>query len=297
MKQFCLKAAVLFLTVAVLLEPVAFTAEEGPSKKVLLAILARNKAHVLPAYLTCIENLDYDKRDITVYINTNNNEDATKELLQEWVTCHEQDYNNIIVESQDIKNLPPSKPHEWNAQRVKILGKIRNKSLQIAKEQKCNYYFVVDCDNFIIPCTLKELIKKDKPIIAPLLRSIPVPGDPFSNYFCAIDENGYYRDHPTYMKILERKITGTFKVPVVHCTYLIKAEVIDQLNYLDKSSDYEFVIFSRIARQNGVGQYICNEKEFGTMLHFYTSLTLSEEAERVAEIGAFLPEPEYEYPE
>lgn len=297
MKQFWLKIVILILPFAALLESGAVAADASSTKKVLLAILARNKAHTLPKYLTCLENLDYDKKAITVYINTNNNEDATKEMLLEWVNCHEGDYNKIIVEAQDIKGLPATKPHEWNAQRFKVLGKIRNKSLQMAKEQKCDYYFVVDCDNFIAPFTLKELVKKDKPIIAPMLRSIPEPRDPFSNYFCAIDENGYYRDHPTYMKILERKITGTFKVPVVHCTYLIKSEVIDQLNYLDKSSDYEFIIFSRIARQNSVGQYICNEKEFGTMLHFFTSLTLSEEAERVAEIATLLPEPEYEYPE
>ena len=46
-----------------------------------------------------------------------------------------------------------------------MLGAIRNKSLQQAKEQKCDFYFVVDCDKFITPCTLKELVNKDKPII------------------------------------------------------------------------------------------------------------------------------------
>ncbi|MCE5316481.1 MAG: glycosyltransferase family 2 protein [Parachlamydia sp.] len=270
--------------------------ENQAGKKVLLAILARNKAHVLPTYLTCINNLTYDKQAMTVYINSNNNEDATREILQAWADAHKDDYSNILLDFHDVKGLGDDKPHEWTAQRFKVLAKIRNKSLQMAKEHGCDFYFVVDCDNFIIPCTLSELIKKDKPIIAPMLRSIPEPNDPFSNYFCAIDDNGYYRDHPTYMKILERKITGTYKVPVVHCTYLIKAEYLDKLSYIDNSDDYEFVIFSRIARQKGVGQYICNEKEFGTMIHFYSSYTLAQEAERVALIPSLLPE-HYDYPE
>lgn len=265
-------------------------------KTVLIAILARNKAHVLPAYLTCIDNLSHDKKAITVYINSNNNQDDTREILQSWAEAHRNDYRDILIDFHDVKDLNPDKPHEWTAQRFKILATIRNKSLQMAKEQGCDFYFVVDCDNFIIPCTLKELIKKDKPIIAPMLRSIPEPNDPFSNYFCAIDDNGYYRDHPTYMKILDRKIIGTYKVPVVHCTYLIKAEYLDKLNYIDNSNDYEFVIFSRTARKNGVGQYICNEKEFGTMIHFYSGLTLEQEAARVAQIPSLLPE-NYDYPE
>lgn len=270
-------------------------ADEG-DKTVLLAILARNKAHVLPAYLTCIDNLTYDKKAITVYINSNNNQDGTGEILQSWAEARKEDYRNILIDFHNVEDLGADKPHEWTAQRFKILAKIRNKSMHMAKEHGCDFYFVVDCDNFIIPCTLSDLVKKDKPIIAPMLRSIPEPNDPFSNYFCAVDENGYYRDHPTYMKILERKIKGTYKVPVVHCTYLIKAQYIDKLNYIDNTNDYEFVIFSRIARQKGVGQYICNEKEYGTMIHFYSGYTLEEEAARVAKIPSLLPE-HYDFPE
>ena len=51
--------------------------------KILLAILARNKEHVLPDYLNCIYNQTYNKKLITIYINTNNNCDATEQILRD----------------------------------------------------------------------------------------------------------------------------------------------------------------------------------------------------------------------
>ena len=54
--------------------------EANEGEKVLIAILARNKAHLLPEYLDSIKNLEYDKKSIVIYINTNNNHDKTKEI-------------------------------------------------------------------------------------------------------------------------------------------------------------------------------------------------------------------------
>lgn len=251
-------------------------------KTVLLAVLARDKAHVLEKYLKSLDELEYDKSLISVYINTNNNQDSTKEILEKWAKQCQNQYKKVILDSHEVSDASNTRPHEWNPERFKLLGNIRNKSLKMTKELQCDYYFVVDCDNFITPCTLKELINKDKPIIAPMLQAIPEPGDLYSNYFCAITDTGYYKDHPDYVKILKYFMTGTFKVPVVHCTYLINANVIDKLTYVDGTNDYEFVVFSRTARENNIDQYICNEKPFGTLLHFYKELTLDEEVQRVA---------------
>ena len=275
--------------VLLLLVPPLLRADQGETsspqegKTVLVAILARNKEHTLPRFLSCIERLDYDKKLITIYINTNNNEDRTLQVLQDWSDIHKNDYRAIIFENHSVQDLEKRRPHDWTPQRFKVLGTIRNKSLQQAKEQKCDFYFVVDCDNFITPCTLKELVNKDKPIIAPMLRSIPDACDPYSNYFCDISPTGYWKSHPNYRKILYRQMVGTFQVPVVHCTYLIKTEFIDSLGYVDGTDDYEFVIFSRLARSNNIPQFICNEKEFGVLWHVYgenVKNTLQQEKER-----------------
>lgn len=256
-------------------------AQESSEKTVLLAILARNKAHTLPTYLKCIENLDYNKKLITLYINTNNNDDNTKDVLTAWLEKNKDKYRHIDFVNEDVKTEITSKPHEWNAQRFSILAKIRNDSLKKAQEHKADFYFVVDCDNFITPCTLKELIAKDKPFIAPMLNPIPELNDTYSNYFSDISPTGYYKAHPDYLKILKHEKIGTFKVPVAHCTYLIKSECLDKLNYMDESVHHEFVIFSRCARNNNIDQYICNERDFGTLLHFHDDkISLSDESAR-----------------
>ena len=256
---------------------------QAEDQTIFLAILARNKAHLLPHYLQCIERLQYPKELMTVYINTNDNVDQTEEILREWMQEHERTYHEIIFESSH-HTLDDSTPHEWTVQRLKILGLIRNRSLEMAKQLKCAYYFVVDCDNFIAPRTLKVLIDKKKPIIAPMLYSIPEPNDPNSNFFYAVTKDGYYTDHPDYYRILSREWIGTFPVPLVHCTYLIDASYLDLLSYTGDTDEYEFIIFARNARNNLVDQYICNEEIFGTNLNFYRKMTLNEEAERVKTI-------------
>jgi hypothetical protein len=264
-------------------------AETSENKTVFLTILARNKGHILPQFLNCIENLDYNKKLITVYINTNDNHDKTKEMLEDWMKKNESQYKRIIFENHTRLQTQTLRPHEWSVEQLSVLAAIRNKSLEIAKKEKTDFYFVVDCDNFITPCTLKELIKKDKPIIAPLLKPIPLnPESRYSNFFAAVTKDGYFANHPDYDQIRLRKVVGTFKVPVVHCTYLIKSEYLNQLSYIDESDEfeeYEFVVFSKDARKKNIDQYICNEKNFGLLLHFVDGedFTLEEECKKVKE--------------
>lgn len=252
--------------------------------KVLLSILARNKAHVLPKYLDCISNLEYDKKLVNIYINTNNNSDDTEKILEKWIKLNEDKYAGIEFERGDIEelNTTGTNPHTWTNVRFKVLGNIRNKSMQKCLEKKCDYYFVVDCDNFIEPYTLKELIEEDKPIIAPMLRAIPENNDSYSNYFCDVTPNGYYKNHKDYVKILSGEMIGSFNVPVVHCSYLIQSQYIEKLSYIDKTQHHGFVIFSRSARKNNVDQYICNKREYGKCVHFFDEhLKLDEEIKRL----------------
>lgn len=257
---------------------------EETNKTVLLAILARNKAHTLPYYLRCLDNLDYDKKSITVYINTNNNDDDTETILRNWAKRNEDTYNKIIFESHHVDSLSSENPHAWHGARFRALGAIRQQSMLKTKEYGLDYYFVVDCDNFIAPETLRVLVQEDKPIIAPMLLAKPKLGDSYSNYFCDIDPVGLYKDHEDYYKILLKQKTGSFKVPVVHCTYLVNAEHIDKLRYVDGTDMWEFVIFSTSARNSGVDQYICNKQDFGFLLHPPENITLAEEAALVKQL-------------
>ena len=158
--------------------------------------------------------------------------------------------------------------HEWNEEKESILRKIRNKSMQKAKELNCDFYFAVDCDNFLTPNTLRLLVFKDKPIVAPLLRTIPNSKDLYGNFFYDVTPNGYYVDYPDYHAILKREKKGTFAVPLVQKPYLIKTSCVDDLSHFDGGQEWDFILFARNARTKGIEQYICNEKDFGTSLHF-----------------------------
>ena len=245
---------------------------------VLLAILARNKAHVLPDYLECILNQTYPKEKISLYIRTNNNDDDTREILQKWVEKNGKAYR--AIEFDDIELIGQKEqlqPHQWTSERFSVLAKIRQISLEKTITHSCDYYFVVDCDNFIAPGTLAHLLDLQRPIVAPLLKAIPKPNDPYSNFFSAINEWGFYANHPLYNVILNRNQIGCFQVPVVHCTYLIDRRVLPLLSYTDGSGDYEFVVFCRSARKANISQYITNELNFGTLLHPEDNVSLKQE--------------------
>jgi SAM-dependent methyltransferase len=265
----------LLLPVFLFSEILADVSEESPT--VLLAILARNKGHTLPAYLKCIENLDYDKKKIALYINTNNNTDNTEEILLNWILQHQHEYASVEIDIHHVRALEANRPHEWTTKRFKNLALIRNKSLQKAIEKETDFYFVVDCDNFIAPHTLSTLTSKNKPIIAPLLKAIPEPNDMYSNFFCAVTDSGYYADHADYAEFWTGHKKGTFEVPVVHCTYLIRKDALPLLSYIDGTDDYEFVIFSREARKHQISQFICNEHSFGSLIHLNGNLSLNDE--------------------
>ena len=231
--------------------------------RILLAILAKQKEEMLPLYLECIEALDYPKSAISLYIRTNNNTDATERILADWLARVTPLYADVEYDAADvIEPVQQFAAHEWNATRFRVLGRIRDVSLHKTLENDCAFYFVADVDNFIRPSTLRELVALDLPIVAPLLRSIE-PGRFYSNYHAEIDANGYYRNCDQYMWILNRWIRGVIEVPVVHTTYLVRADVIGELAYQDETSRHEYVVFSDIARQHGVAQYIDNRQVYG----------------------------------
>lgn len=231
--------------------------------KILIAILAKQKAPTLPLYLECIEALDYPKTSIVLYIRTNNNTDTTEQILRDWVARIGHLYAGVEFDADDVATrVEQFGVHEWNETRFRVLGRIRNISLRRTLEHGCDFYFVADCDNFVRPCTLRELVALNLPIVAPFLRSIS-PGAYYSNYHAEIDDNGYYGDCDQYQWMLNRFVRGVLEVPVVHCSYLIRADVLAQLTYEDDTNRFEYVVFSHSARKAEIPQYLDNRQVYG----------------------------------
>jgi glycosyltransferase involved in cell wall biosynthesis len=231
--------------------------------KVLLAILAKQKEAVLPLYLKCIEALDYPKSSIVLHVRTNNNTDRTAEILRDWVSRVGDRYAHVVFDDSDIaERVQDFGVHEWNAVRFKALARLRQESLAAALQFGCDFYFVVDVDNFILPDTLASLISLNLPIVAPLLKHVD-PASSYSNFHETVDQNGYFVESDYYHWILTQKLKGLWSVPTVHCTYLVRGDVIPQLSYDDGSGRYEYVIFSDVARKKQIDQFIDNRSVYG----------------------------------
>lgn len=231
--------------------------------RVLIAILAKQKEHALPLYLECIEALDYPKESIALYIRTNNNTDRTEHILREWVERVGHLYAAVEIDASDVaERVEQFREHEWNETRFKVLGRLRNISLGKTLEHGCDFYFVADVDNFVRPATLRELVALNLPIVAPFLRSIS-PDRYYSNYHAEIDANGYYMGCDQYSWVLNRHVRGVIEMPLVHCTYLVRADVLSELTYEDGTSRYEYVIFADSARKSGILQYLDNRQVYG----------------------------------
>lgn len=232
---------------------------------VTIAILAKDKAHVLPLYLSLIENQTYPASKIKLYIRTNNNNDHTADILEQWIEKVKDKYSEIYYDSSDVKEpVHEYSPHDWNPLKLAVLTRLRQESVDWARAKE-THYFVADCDNFIAPETIERLLNTNLPVVGPLLRFADEPTANYSNYHFVTDENGYYKHASQYFEILHQTIKGLIEVAVIHCTYLVRNEVLDSVSYIDGSGRYDYVIFSDTLRKAGIPQYIDNRWNYGKL--------------------------------
>jgi hypothetical protein len=245
--------------VSTMLTATAYEKDYTILRPVTIAILVKDKEHCLPLYLTCIEKQTWPKSLTYLYIRTNDNNDNSAQLLRDWVNKVKDQYLGVFFDDSDAPiSVKQYVQHEWNCTRFKILGAIRQASLDWAHEHN-SHYFVIDCDNFIFPHTIETMVHTNLPIVAPLLHS----NCAYSNFHAAIDDNGYLKDSPLYLPLVNREIKGHVEMPVVHCTYFIRYEVLRHMSYDDESYRYEYVIFSDNARKKEIPQYLDTTDVFG----------------------------------
>lgn len=236
-----------------------------PTEFITIAILAKDKAHVLPLFLKQIEQQTYPASKIKLYIRTNNNRDDTVVLLEQWIEKVRHRYSEIYYDSSDVPEpVQDYSPHEWNSLKLQVLIGLRQESVEWARARG-THYFVVDCDNFIVPETLEILFNTGLPVIGPLLQNGDDPLSNYSNYHFVTDENGYYKYSTLYFDILNQTIKGLIEVEVIHCTYLVRNEVLYGLSYVDGSGRYDYVICSHNLRKLGIPQYIDNRCIYGKL--------------------------------
>lgn len=257
---------------------------------VFIPLLARNKAHSLPTFLAYIENLNYPKDRISLWIRTDHNEDNTTYVIYEWALhvqhlYHRIDFNFSI---EPFGYEGEKGPYDWPDARFNHLIDLREQALLQARLDWADYLFAVDVDNFLQnPDVLHILMQQNKTLVAPMLNSLTM----YSNFWGGVTEKGYYKRTPEYVLMLKRNMTGLFEVPMIHSTYLLnlRHRVSDKLSYkpsqeyLDSKMDIDdMLIFKESTRSAGIPMYLLNTQVFGKLLpppgskdHVY------DEAERV----------------
>lgn len=240
---------------------------------VFMGLVIENDDQLIPFFLNSISKLDYNKNHMHVQMNICNRTEYVKKLVADWIEENKIHYREILC----IDNTAQLKEKTYSSDYYKVLAEIKDTYLNECQKGHYDYCFILSSNAFVAPHALKHLIQKNKPVLSPLLRPVPEPHDPYRNFFGDITESGYYKYHEDYPLIANRQKLGTFKVPCVHIVYLIQSRFLNQLSFTDDFKDYEFLSFSGNARKNNVDQYICNEREFGFLLHLKDGSTLNDD--------------------
>uniref|UniRef100_A0A8C8A6T5 Collagen beta(1-O)galactosyltransferase 2b n=1 Tax=Oryzias sinensis TaxID=183150 RepID=A0A8C8A6T5_9TELE len=273
-------------------EPVTAVTEplqpESPLQKpkVMIAILARNAAHSLPYYLGCIDRLEYPKDRIAIWAATDHNVDNTTAMLREWLRKVQQVYHFVEWRPMEEPRSFTDEwgPKHWPPSRFNHVMKLRQAALKAARERWADYILFADTDNLLTnPRVLDLLIAENLTLVAPMLESRSL----YSNFWCGITPQGYYRRTPDYQPIREWKRVGCFRVPMVHSTFLVdlRRESSKELTFYPPHPDYswafdDIMVFAFSARQADVQMFLCNREHYGFLpVPLKAQQTVEDEAE------------------
>ncbi|XP_076142678.1 procollagen galactosyltransferase 1 [Alosa pseudoharengus] len=237
--------------------------------RVLVALVCRNSEHSLPYFLGGIDRLNYPKDRIAVWVATDHNIDNTTAILREWLIQVQSLYHYVEWRPQEEPSGYEDEmgPKHWTNLRYEHVMKLRQAALDAAREMWSDYFLLVDCDNLLTdPDVLWKLIQEDKTIVAPMLESRAA----YSNFWCGMTSQGYYRRTPAYMPMRRQERRGCFAVPMVHSTFLVdlRKEAARQLAFYPPHPDYSWafddvIVFAFSARMAEVQMFLCNRETYG----------------------------------
>lgn len=244
---------------------------ELPPPAVVLAILARNAEHSISHYLGALERLDYPRARLALWCATDHNMDNTTEMLQEWLAAVGDDYAAVVWRPEGEARYYPDEegPKHWTKERHQFLMELKQEALTFARGWGADYILFADTDNILTNNqTLQLLIEKRLPVVAPMLDSQTY----YSNFWCGITPQGYYRRTAEYFPTKNRQRRGCFRVPMVHSTFLVslRAEGATQLAFYPPHPNYtwpfdDIIVFAYACQAAGVSVHVCNEHRYGYM--------------------------------
>ncbi|KAF2364663.1 Glycosyl transferase family 25 [Trinorchestia longiramus] len=239
---------------------------------IMVVLLARNKEHTLPYFLTLFEQLDYPKHRMALYVRADHCEDNTIEILETWLSSTGHLYHSLDVVLDTNSSLYAGESSRTDRGDASYEAIIRLKEMALAKARSmwADYVLFLDVDVFIIePDILNILLGENQPIVAPMINSL----GKYSNFWGGMSEEYWYVRTDQYMNILEGKEKGCFTVPMVHSFVLVNLKVVEteQLTFDPDNVDGhplpldDIIAFAVSAKESGLDMTVCNEAIYGFM--------------------------------
>ncbi|GCC35546.1 hypothetical protein chiPu_0014031 [Chiloscyllium punctatum] len=220
-------------------------AEESPllRPRVQIAIIARNSAHGLPAFLGRVERLSYPKDRLCLWVATDHNVDNTTAILREWLVNVQALYHSVEWRPMDEPKsyFDEMGPKHWSDSRYEHVMKLRQAALNSARDRWADYILFLDADNFLInPDTLNHLIAENKTVVAPMLDSRSA----YSNFWCGMTAEMYIcnKEHYGFLQV-PLKLTSTMQDEMdsfthVHLEIMVNHPPMEPSKYLSVAPKY-----------------------------------------------------------
>lgn len=135
------------LTILILLSTISYiiSQHERPKDPTLMIVsLIRNKAHTLPYFFSYLENLNYPKDRIALWIRSDHNEDNSDEIVERWLNQTASEYHSVNVRLGGVATKQKSNfaMFEWTDERYMHIIKLKEEALQQAKKMLADYILV-----------------------------------------------------------------------------------------------------------------------------------------------------------
>uniref|UniRef100_A0A8C7NE30 Collagen beta(1-O)galactosyltransferase 2b n=1 Tax=Oncorhynchus mykiss TaxID=8022 RepID=A0A8C7NE30_ONCMY len=201
--------------------------------------------------------------------STDHSVDNSTAMLREWLKQAQDQYHYVEWRPMEEPKSYTDEwgPKHWPPSRFNHVMKLRQAALKAARERWADYILFADGDNLLTnPKILNLLMAENLTLVAPMLESRSL----YSNFWCGITPQGYYKRTPDYQPIREWKRLGCFAVPMVHSTFLLdlRRGASRELAFYPPHPDYswafdDIMVFSFSARQADVQMYVCNREHYG----------------------------------
>lgn len=112
---------------------------------IMIVTLVRNKAHTLPLFLTYLEEQEYPKNRISLWLVTDHNEDNSREILETWLAKVRSSYHSIRYQFDDsgekMRKSETNLTH-WSHERFLDIIRMKEEALNQARRSWADYVLV-----------------------------------------------------------------------------------------------------------------------------------------------------------